>query len=239
MARTRSSLRQSSLDRLKEKIIGDPKLSHLYAILQDKSSADFAIHFGKSIFLVHKCVLYSFNNYFQTMLSQKWNETTSCVIDPPNDASEEAFEIFLTFAYTRTITDQNIDMFEDGNPQKPNLYFLDLFKLSDYFMEEELKDMIYYMLSEELTADNILHFLDIYQSSSDEKFKWLFTKIIDNNYNYFKRNKNFPLKIFRNDSLLLQTLNKRQEERSELWTKEIETSILENPVPKGKRLIAL
>jgi hypothetical protein len=106
--------------RLTEKLIGDPRRSYLHAILHDTSTADFTIHYGESTFLVHKCVLYVSNSYFQTLLSQQWNETSSCIIQPPNGASNRAF---LAFIYTRKIIDQNIYIAE--NDSSPRIKYFD------------------------------------------------------------------------------------------------------------------
>jgi hypothetical protein len=234
MARTRGGCRQTQLERLTKKLIGDPKRSYLHAILLDASTADFTIHYGESTFLVHKCVLYVSNSYFQTMLSQQWNETSSCTIQPPNGASDKAFEIFLAFVYTRMIIDQNIYMDESDSPLQMK-YFCELFKLADYFMEKELNDFIYYILADHLSVNNLPDLLEIYQSSSDRKIRRLFTNVVASNYNVLKLEKDFPFKIFLNDSNLLQTLQNRWNERSVLWEVEEETNFLEEILPATKR----
>jgi hypothetical protein len=220
--------------RLTEKLIGDPRRSYLHAILLDTSTADFTIHYGESTFLVHKCVLYVSNSYFQTMLSQQWNETSSCTIQPPNGASDKAFEIFLAFVYTRKMVGENIYIAENDSPLQIK-YFRDLFKLADYFMEKELKGFLISILREHLSADNILDFLDIYQSSSSETIRKLFTNVVASNYHVLKLEKDFPFKIFLNDSDLLQTLQNRWNERSVLWEVEEETNFLEEILPAAKR----
>jgi hypothetical protein len=50
-------------------------------------------------------------------------------------------------------------------------------------MDKELKGFLISILWEHLSADNILDFLDIYQSSSSERIRKLFTDVIESNYN--------------------------------------------------------
>jgi hypothetical protein len=168
---------------------GDPTESHLFQVFQDKASADFIIHYGKQKIKAHKSILYGSSEHFRAMLGQKWKESSFCNIEPPGNASLKAFERFLLFLYTREIEINDLNL-------------TDLYKLADYFIEPELKNLISDKIIELLDSNNILDYVDLFQSTTDEAIKKSFVEIVEKEFDKLRQQAQFPFEIFCKESSL-------------------------------------
>jgi hypothetical protein len=134
-----------------------------YKMFRSDQFKDFVIHYGRTSFRVHKCVLVAASEYFKRMVSGEYQEREECLISLIDDVSVAVFENFLIYLYTGLI-DRTILSSE----------FYGIFQLCDYFGNfEELQMKAGEQMILSLTTENvfqlfpqILKFLAVISSST-------------------------------------------------------------------------
>jgi hypothetical protein len=134
-----------------------------YKMFRSDQFKDFVIHYGRTSFRVHKCVLVAASEYFKRMVSGEYQEREECLISLIDDVSVAVFENFLIYLYTGLI-DRTILSSE----------FYGIFQLCDYFGNfEELQIKAGEQMILSLTTENIfqlfpqiLKFLAVISSSA-------------------------------------------------------------------------